>query len=76
MPDHLFSVGELVSFDSRERPSQRAESVFTVRMQMPPLGDELQYRIKSIGEPHERVVTEGRLTRFTAAASAEPSVWR
>ena len=31
---------------------------------MPPLGQELQYRIKSNGEPYERVVTEDRLSRL------------
>ncbi len=68
MTDHLFSVGELVSFDTRGPLPAQSDNVFTVRLQMPPVGTELQYRIKSIGEPYDRVVPESRLSRFTFSA--------
>ena len=35
--------------------------VFTITKLLPPLGAELQYRIKSAGEAHERVASEHEL---------------
>ncbi|MGH7001858.1 MAG: hypothetical protein ACREEA_10170, partial [Stellaceae bacterium] len=39
----------------------RRAGVFTVTKLLPPLGAELQYRVKSEGEVHERVASEHEL---------------
>jgi hypothetical protein len=70
---HLFTVGELVSLTFSRHASAHAGDVFTVKMQMPPLGGDLQYRIKSPGESYERVVTEAQLTKFSFQPDAAPA---
>lgn len=69
MPSHLFAVGERVSLESIMRRSADRADVFVVKTQMPQLGEELQYRVKTEGEPYDRVVTEGQLTRVGLAAA-------
>ncbi|RYB07908.1 hypothetical protein [Lichenibacterium ramalinae] len=69
MPVHLFSVGERVSLESIMRRTADRADVFVVKTQMPHLGEELQYRVKTEGEPYDRVVTEGQLTRVAIAAA-------
>jgi hypothetical protein len=41
-----------------------AEGEYKIVRQLPDSGGELQYRIKSVREPHERVVKEGDLENF------------
>jgi hypothetical protein len=60
---HLYQVGELVALDSRAGYFLKSDEAFTVVAQLPALGSELQYRIKSIGEPCQRMVLEHQLTR-------------
>jgi hypothetical protein len=40
----------------------------TIVKQLPPLGTQLQYRVKFNDEKFERVVQEGQLTQVTVAA--------
>lgn len=63
---HLYHVGEMVILDSRAGYFLKSNAAFTVIAQLPPLGIDLQYRIKSMGEPYERVVLEHQLTRALA----------
>jgi hypothetical protein len=60
---HLYRPGERVVLDLRAGYFLKSDSAFTVVAQMPPLGNEFQYRVKSVGEPYERVVLEHQLTR-------------
>ena len=62
---HLYQVGELVVLDSRAGHFSKSDAAFTVRAQLPPLGSDFQYRIKSIDEPYERVALEHHLTRVS-----------
>jgi hypothetical protein len=61
MTRHIFSIGQQVSFNSRLGIYLKRAGVFTVTKLLPPLGAELQYRIKSEGEAHERVASEHEL---------------
>ena len=42
---------------------KRASGVYQVTQLLPPEGKVLQYRIKNINEPHERVAKESELRR-------------
>ena len=56
MSRHKFKIGQLVYY--------RAESTsgtYQITQLLPPEGDEYQYRIKSVREPHERVAKEHEL---------------
>ena len=64
MAKHLFAVGERVSLESPMRNSADRADVFVVKTRMPHVGTQLQYRVKTEGEPYERVVTEAQLTRI------------
>ena len=70
MAQHIFSVGDLVKLQIPGFHVLDKHHVFTVMSCMPPLGQELQYRIKSNNEPYERVVTEDRLSRLAFEATA------
>lgn len=59
--DHLYRIGELVTLNSRAGYSVKAATNFTVLAQLPPVGNDFQYRIKSVAEPYERVVLEHQL---------------
>jgi len=63
MASHLYRVGERVTFNPGGGMAVKTYDTFTVRAQLPPLGDELQYRIKSDNEPYERVVSEPQIAR-------------
>ncbi len=55
---HKFKVGQLVHYQGREG----ASGVYQVTQLLPQAEDEaFQYRIKSVNEPHERVVKEHEL---------------
>ena len=70
MLTHLFAVGERVLLDSNMRRSADRTDVFVVKTRMPPVGAQLQYRVKTEGEPFDRVVTEGQLDRVGDLAPA------
>jgi hypothetical protein len=62
MPDHKFRVGEIVRlspFITRNVPGGSYEVI----KQLPERSGELEYRIKSMNEPHERVVRESELRK-------------
>ena len=61
MTRHIYSIGQHVSFDKRVGIYLKRAGVFAVTKLLPPLGAELQYRIKSEGEAHERVATGRRV---------------
>ena len=55
MTGHIYSIGQQVSLDGSGRTYLKLADVFTVTRLLPPVGVELQYRIKSETEAHERV---------------------
>ena len=62
MPDHKFRVGQIVQLlrsSSRNLPG----GVFKITKQLPESAGEYEYRVKSINEPHERVVRESELEK-------------
>jgi hypothetical protein len=60
MPAHKFQVGEIVQVSpSRSVPGGSYEVI----KQLPERGGESEYRIKSMNEPHERVVRESELRK-------------
>jgi hypothetical protein len=60
MPDHQFHIGQTVFLDpSLERNLPRG--AFIVTKKLPEHDGEFEYRVKSINEPHERVVRESQL---------------
>ena len=61
MTGHVYSVGQQVSFGGRVVTYLKRTGVFTITKLLPPLGAELQYRIKSADEVHERVASEHEL---------------
>ena len=61
MTGHIYSIGQQVSLDGPGRTYMKLVGVFTVTRLLPPLGVELQYRIKSADEVHERVASEHEL---------------
>jgi hypothetical protein len=61
MTRHIYSVGQQVSFGGRVVTYLTRTGVFTITKLLPPLGAELQYRIKSAGEAYERVASEHEL---------------
>jgi hypothetical protein len=60
---HKFSVGQTVYYTSGGFGRSGASGVFKIVKLLPPEGDEHQYRIKSAGEPYERVAKESQLDR-------------
>ena len=60
LSDHKFKIGQIVSYTSG--PYGRASGLFRITQLLPPEGDDMQYRIKSDTEPHERVVKESQLS--------------
>jgi hypothetical protein len=61
MTRHIYSVGQRVSFDGLVVTYLRRDGVFSITKLLPPVGAELQYRIKSEHEGHERVASEREL---------------
>jgi hypothetical protein len=60
MPTHKFHVGQLVQLVpaiSRNVPGGSYE----ITKKLPESGGEFEYKIKSMNEPHERVVRESEL---------------
>ena len=60
MPDHKFHIGQIVFLDpSLER--NLPGGAFIITKKLPEHDGEFEYRVKSINEPHERVVRENQL---------------
>jgi hypothetical protein len=58
-----FRTGQTVRLSRSLRLSSASEGEYKIIRQLPDSNGELQYRIKSVREPHERVVKEGDLER-------------
>ena len=56
MSRHKFKIGQLVYYRA-----ESASGTYQITQLLPPEGDEYQYRIKSVREPHERVAKEHEL---------------
>ena len=69
---HKYKVGQSVHYTSNVLRRFGATGNFLIVNLLPPEGDELQYRIKSAAEPHERVAKESQLDRDQIAA--DPAV--
>ena len=64
MPTHRFELGAAVTLTAEGPPAPTA-GPYIVEVQLPPLGPQLQYRIKSEREGFRRVVVEHKLTRLS-----------
>ena len=56
MSRHKFKIGKLVYYRA-----ESASGTYQITQLLSPEGDEYQYRIKSVREPHERVAKEHEL---------------
>lgn len=76
MPAYKFGVGEIVAVKPdimRNLPGGR----YQVTRQLPESAGEIEYRVKSANEPHERVVRQRDLTKVPAVENTtanEPSM--
>lgn len=68
-PARLFDIGQAVRLKGGFGTGPRTDEIYHVTGTLPPKGTSPQYRIRSDGEPHERVVTEDSLERIGASAS-------
>ncbi len=62
MSIHKFKIGQIVELSpgiARNIPG----GVYKITTQLPERNGEFEYRIKSINEPHDRVVREGDLQK-------------
>jgi hypothetical protein len=62
MVRHKFHVGQTVTLRSAASRNVRG-GVYKVTRQLPENSGEFEYRIKSVGEMHERVTRESELTK-------------
>ena len=63
MPTHKFHIGQTVFLDAslaRNIPG----GAYIVTKELPERDGEFEYRLKSINEPHERVVRESQLRKM------------
>ena len=60
---HKYTVGETVQYTAGAYSRTRTSGSFQVVKLLPSEGDENLYRIKSEGEPYERVAKESQLDR-------------
>jgi hypothetical protein len=60
---HKFRIGQNVLYTSGPYGRGNASAVYKVTQLLPPEGDDQQYRIKCVDEPHERVAKESQLNR-------------
>jgi hypothetical protein len=60
---HQFRTGQMVRLARSRSTAGAADGDYKVVRQLPETGGELQYRVKGVREPHERVVKESDLQR-------------
>jgi hypothetical protein len=60
MPAHKFRIGQVVQLRAAASRNSPGGS-YEVIKKLPDSGGEFEYRIKSVNEPHERVVRESEL---------------
>ncbi len=70
MSQHKFQVGQPVRFSGNLAHRTGAREGFVVTRLLPVEGPELEYRIKSESEPHERVARESQLDPAAPAQQA------
>jgi hypothetical protein len=58
---HLYALGQSVSLAVQVGIGRNTTGLYKVTKLLPPLGVEFQYRIRSEGEAHERVVVEHQI---------------
>lgn len=58
MPEHKFKIGQTVFL---ERSLHLPGGAYVITKKLPERDGEFEYRIKSVNEPHERVVRESQL---------------
>ena len=61
MPDHKYTVGQSVEFSPGARDGSAARGRYEVVRHLPSETRDLQYRVKSSVDGHERVVRESQL---------------
>ncbi len=61
MAQHKFSIGQIVDFRPGAHEPNANRGLYTVRRQLPSETRDLQYRIQSNINGHERVVRESQL---------------
>lgn len=64
MTKHKFSLGQTVRFSHNGYLSVGGRDDFKITRLLPVEGSEFEYRIKSAGEPFERVARESQLDRL------------
>jgi hypothetical protein len=64
---HKYAVGQMVRFSHNGYLSVTGRDDFKVTRLLPAEGSECEYRIKSAGEPFERVARESQLDRMPRA---------
>jgi hypothetical protein len=68
-PQRLFDIGQSVRLKGGPGAGPRPGETYRITGTLPPKGTSLQYRIRSEGEPYDRVVTEDSLEPVIAPAS-------
>jgi hypothetical protein len=63
MTPHKFAVGQIVKFMPDRYQANLKDTRFKIVSQLPEAERALQYRIKSQGDGHERIVREDQLAR-------------
>jgi hypothetical protein len=63
MTEHRFRLGQKVHFVRGYPYRNSASDLYEIVRQLPDSNGEYHYRIKSVGEPHERVVKESELEK-------------
>ena len=62
---HKFHIGQIVEFRPKKgSPISAARGAYEILKQLPEQDGELQYRIKSAREEHERIALESELEAF------------
>jgi hypothetical protein len=67
---HIYLIGDEVTLNPVM--SIKTAEGYTVKAQLPPSGDTLQYRIKCVSEPFERVVFEHQISIPPIAKPSAP----
>ena len=60
---HRFKLGQKVRFTSGFASREAASGDYEVLGRLPSQDGELQYRVRNVREPYERVVKEGQIER-------------
>jgi hypothetical protein len=68
-PQRLFDVGQTVRLKGGLGAGPKPGETYRITGTLPPKGTSLQYRIRSEGEPYDRVVTEDSLEPVIVSAA-------